>query len=113
MSPNEATPGYKDSAQPISARVDDLLARMTLDEKLAQLGCVWSMQLVDGEAFSLERARERMPNGTGHVKLGIRSFIRLKQRSSVLFPEPDGPMIAVILWRATSRSTSEMTWLEP
>ena len=84
MSPNEATPGYKDSAQPISARVDDLLARMTLDEKLAQLGCVWSMQLVDGEAFSLERARERMPNGTGHVTR-IGASTGLRPRDSAAF----------------------------
>ena len=37
---------YRDPARPIAERVDDLLARMTLDEKLAQLGCVWSTQLV-------------------------------------------------------------------
>ncbi|MFN8640204.1 MAG: hypothetical protein U0802_00505 [Candidatus Binatia bacterium] len=36
-------------------RVDDLLARMTLDEKLAQLGCVWSTQLVADEAFARPR----------------------------------------------------------
>src|SRR5689334_15473816 len=28
---------YKDSAQPVNARVDDLLARMTLDEKIGQM----------------------------------------------------------------------------
>jgi len=27
---------------------------------------------------------------------GMRSFIRLKQRSTVLLPQPDGPIIAVI-----------------
>lgn len=30
---------YKDPAQPIPARVADLLKRMTLAEKAAQLGC--------------------------------------------------------------------------
>ena len=30
---------------------------------------------------------------------GIRSFIRLNERSTVLLPQPEGPMIAVILWR--------------
>ena len=29
---------------------------MTLDEKLAQLGCVWSTQLVADDRFSPERA---------------------------------------------------------
>src|SRR5262245_40123659 len=40
---------------------------MTLDEKLAQIGCVWSTQLVADGRFSREKARERMANGTGHV----------------------------------------------
>jgi len=32
-----AAPLYKDASQPIPARVQDLLKRMTLDEKVAQL----------------------------------------------------------------------------
>ena len=32
----------------------------------------------------------------------IRSFIRLKERKSVLLPQPDGPIIAVILFRGMS-----------
>ena len=32
----------------------------------------------------------------------IRSFMRLKQRSSVLLPQPDGPIKAVILLRGMS-----------
>eukprot|EP01044_Picomonas_judraskeda_P022791 COSAG03_NODE_5790_length_1173_cov_5.262570_1_plen_143_part_00 len=32
-----ATPVYRDSSQPVDARTADLLARMTLDEKIAQL----------------------------------------------------------------------------
>jgi len=36
--------------QPLETRVRDLLSRMTLDEKLAQIGCVWSSSLIqDGE----------------------------------------------------------------
>src|SRR5438045_3795137 len=33
---------------------------------------------------------------------GIRSFIRLKQRKSVLLPHPDGPIRAVIWWRGSA-----------
>ena len=33
---------------------------------------------------------------------GIRSFIRLKQRSSVLLPQPEGPIRAVIWFRGMS-----------
>ncbi len=58
---------YREPTQPIEARADDLLGRMTLDEKLAQLGCVWSTQLVVDDCFSPERARELLTNGTGHV----------------------------------------------
>ena len=35
-------------------------------------------------------------------ELAIKSFIRLKQRSSVLLPQPDGPINAVILLRGMS-----------
>lgn len=63
---------YRDPGLSIEHRVDDLLDRMTLDEKLAQLGCVWSTQLVrtgpDGDsAFSDEAAMDLMPGGTGQV----------------------------------------------
>jgi beta-glucosidase len=63
---------YRDPGLSIEHRVDDLLGRMTLDEKLAQLGCVWSTQLVregaDGTSdFSVEAATELMSAGTGQV----------------------------------------------
>ena len=47
--------------------VDDLLERMTLAEKLAQLGCVWSTRLVDDAGFSEVAAAELMPFGTGQI----------------------------------------------
>ena len=34
---DETRPLYKDSSQPVDVRTQDLLARMTLDEKVAQL----------------------------------------------------------------------------
>ena len=63
---------YRDPALSIELRIDDLLGRMTLAEKLAQLGCVWSTQLVrpgaDGAtAFSDDAAIELMSSGTGQV----------------------------------------------
>ncbi len=52
-------------------RVETLIAEMTLPEKLAQLGCVWSTQLVEGggEAadFSARAAAGLMADGTGQV----------------------------------------------
>ncbi len=58
---------YRDPSLSVAVRADDLVARMTLDEKLAQIGCVWSTQLVAGGRFSVEKARARLANGTGHV----------------------------------------------
>jgi beta-glucosidase len=58
---------YKDPSLPIDERVEDLLGRMTLDEKIAQLGCVWSTGLVEDEKFSPMRAAEQLRSGTGHV----------------------------------------------
>jgi beta-glucosidase len=56
-----------DAALPTARRVEDLLARMTLEEKLAQLGSVWAFQLVKAGAFDAEAARERMPDGIGQI----------------------------------------------
>ncbi len=56
---------YKDSTQPVEARVEDLLSRMTLEEKAAQLcGDLATAFLVDGEA-SVDALREKFPNGHG------------------------------------------------
>ena len=65
--PENTDAHYLDARRPIDQRVDDLLGLMTLDEKLAQLGCVWSTQLVVDDDFSAERASTLMPHGTGHI----------------------------------------------
>ena len=44
---------------------------------------------------------------------GMRSLIRLKQRSSVDFPQPEGPMKAVISRDGMSRVTSWITCFSP
>ena len=63
-------PLYKDASQPIARRVEDLLSRMTLEEKVAQMITVWEhkdrIQTPDG-TFSAERASEAYPNGLGQV----------------------------------------------
>lgn len=58
---------YKDSTLPAERRAADLLSRMTLDEKVAQLQCRWLEKadfLDDGE-FSEKKARQAMPDGIG------------------------------------------------
>ena len=44
---------------------------------------------------------------------GTVSFIRLKHRSTVLLPQPDGPMNAVISLWWMSRNTSRTALNEP
>ncbi len=58
---------YRDAARSVEDRTRDLLSRMTLDEKLAQLGGVWSTSLLAGGKLSEARARDKLGNGTGHM----------------------------------------------
>jgi beta-glucosidase len=63
-------PLYKDASQSIDARVQDLLGRMTLEEKAAQLIGIWltknKIQTPEGE-FSAEEASKNFPNGLGQI----------------------------------------------
>jgi beta-glucosidase len=58
---------HRDGTGSVSERVDDLLARMTIDEKLAQLGGVWVTDLLEDGAFSPALADDRLRHGIGHV----------------------------------------------
>ena len=58
---------YRDPACTVDERVEDLLGRMTLSEKVAQLGSAWVFQLVDGTDLSAERAPKLLEHGLGHV----------------------------------------------
>jgi beta-glucosidase len=58
---------YRDAALPVGERVADLLARMTLDEKLAQLGSAWVFQLADGPDLDPVRAGQLLRHGLGQV----------------------------------------------
>lgn len=68
QTPSNAAPLYKDPALPIDRRIDDLLSRMTLDEKVAQLETVWEskakLQTATGD-FSPALASRNFPNGIG------------------------------------------------
>ncbi|MEO7494956.1 MAG: glycoside hydrolase family 3 N-terminal domain-containing protein [Massilia sp.] len=63
-----AQPLYKNAGAPVEQRVKDLLGRMTLDEKIMQLQCVWQdkKKIQDSRNdFSAELARKVYPNGIG------------------------------------------------
>src|SRR5256885_1788335 len=62
-----STPLYRDSSASVEERVEVLLALMTLDEKLAQLSCLWSTAFVSTGSFDPNSAIEKMPHGIGQV----------------------------------------------
>jgi len=67
-------PRYKNPAVSSNQRVQDLLSRMTLAEKAAQMMCVWqkkSETLVDAEGnFNLKKARAAFKRGHGLGQVG-------------------------------------------
>ena len=67
-------PLYKNPALPPARRVKDLLSRMTLEEKAAQMMCVWqkkSETLVDGDgSFDLRKANAAYKKGHGLGQVG-------------------------------------------
>ncbi len=58
---------YRDPGLPVEQRVADLLARMSLEEKVAQLGCVWITSLLGPSGFEADRARAAVELGIGEV----------------------------------------------
>ncbi|MDZ7264093.1 MAG: glycoside hydrolase family 3 C-terminal domain-containing protein [candidate division KSB1 bacterium] len=59
---------YRDPSRTIDERVADLLSRMTLDEKMAQLQSVWGYDLMKNrERFAPEKAKKLLKHGMGQV----------------------------------------------
>ncbi|MDK2924109.1 MAG: hypothetical protein PWQ90_1550 [Pseudothermotoga sp.] len=59
---------YKRSDLPAEIRARDLLSKMTLEEKMMQLGSVWGYELLDQEGrFSEEKANELLRHGIGQI----------------------------------------------
>ena len=73
-------PAYRDPSLGVGERVADLLARMTLDEKVAQLGSAWVFQLADGAELDEARATDLLRHGIGQVT-------RISGASSLAAPE--------------------------
>ena len=91
---------YKDAALPIPTRVADLLSRMTLDEKVAQMHAFWLLLSEDGnhqvrsDAFighsDAEKLQQMLKSGLGQItrplgshsvdpKQGVRALNRLQK----------------------------------
>jgi beta-glucosidase len=61
-------PLYKQAGAPVESRVEDLLGRMTIEEKIAQMECVWQQKAGIQNAdtsLSAEKASAAYPHGMG------------------------------------------------
>src|SRR5579864_6714388 len=61
---------YQDLSVPLEQRVDDLLARMTLEEKIAQITTVWNRKreiFTATNDFDPAKAQRVFPAGIGHI----------------------------------------------
>jgi len=58
---------YKDPSRPIAERVGNLIDRMTLEEKVAQLCGCWPFELLGRDGLDFERMKSRLVHGLGQV----------------------------------------------
>ena len=68
---------YKDAHAAVEARVEDLLSRMSLDEKLAQVTSLELVSLVNGDRFDADHVAGLLEHGIGHVtRIGASTGLR-------------------------------------
>src|SRR6478609_10708825 len=74
VNPTTKVPAYKNPTLSANARVKDLLARMTLEEKAAQMMCVWQKKadtLLDADGnFDAGKAKKNFGHGRGLGQVG-------------------------------------------
>jgi len=71
---------YRDASKPVAERVAGLLSKMTLDEKIAQIGSIWAMQVLEDRKFSTEKAALLMKNGLGGIsRAGVGTALKPAQ----------------------------------
>ena len=66
----QAVPLYRNPSAPVAARVNDLLSRMTLEEKVAQITTLWDDKpaILDADLrFDPAKASRAYPNGIGGI----------------------------------------------
>jgi beta-glucosidase len=89
----EKRPDYRDARLPVDRRVADLVGRMTLEEKVAQLSCLWvkkpqqvdepgNFSFPDRGEFSPEKAALVLKDGIGQI---ARQRERKDARASAVF----------------------------
>ena len=80
----DSTPAYLDAKRPIEERVDDLIGRMTLKEKVGQLNlpCVYVDELGRRFRRSKRRASDSLPERTRRKSVRHAGFSRSPTRFS-------------------------------
>ena len=61
---------YRDTTRPVDERVEDLLARMTLEEKVAQLTGILPFDLLGATGLDEQRFEEHLAEGIGEISAG-------------------------------------------
>lgn len=75
---------FRDPSVATDDRVADLIDRMTLDEKAAQLGGAWITDLVSPDGFDDRRAAVHLEHGIGHVtRIGASTGLRPGESASL------------------------------
>ncbi len=80
-----STPLYRDPNASVEERVENLLALMALDEKLAQLGCLWSTAFVSTGTFDPHTVAEKMQYGIGQVtRIGASTGLHPQESATLM-----------------------------
>jgi beta-glucosidase len=58
---------YLDPSEPIENRVEDLISKMTIEEKVAQLGSYFPFQIMDENDLSIEKMKRLLNSGIGQI----------------------------------------------
>ena len=79
------TPSYRDPAAGVEERVESLLDEMSLDEKLAQLACLWSPAFIRDGTFDPQHAAALLPHGIGQVtRIGAATGLRPRESAELM-----------------------------
>lgn len=101
-------PAYRNSQLPIPDRVADLLSRMTLEEKIAQMLCIWddraAVMFDENGVLDIEKMKSQLGSGIGQIArisdlqggLGPREMAELSNRLQSFFIEETRLGIPVI-----------------